>query len=1309
MTAVAAFQLTAATTQAAAPFMIGHAFKRGDVPVGQYLAIDLPNFSIVPLRTWNDGSLKHCAIIGRTPLTANVARQVNITRSASASPAGTPLTAASIAAAAPTASVQCGAYGTANLANLLASPKRTHISTKEMVECHYAAKVGTDASLYVTFHVRLYADGLMWVRAIVGNGYLNGTEKVRKDYIPTVTIGGVVVYNNGGATYIHSYTQRYDVTGWIGANPGVIPRHDTGYLNRTMLVPNYWKVGPTQAAIDAWIPFGNYTPGSNLNFTVGMGQGGAQNQIGLLPKWDAMYFTSQGHPTLFKAVVAHASAINSYGICYADTNTLDPARISDFPTWSYQGPGGSGQNDFATLKQDGVTQLGWEPAHFPSAGYLAYLLTADYYFIESSAYNALAVYLIPSSATGSGTARRIQGQNRGRAWAYRSISQVAAFYPDSAQSVFGDYKTWITTVFGQKKAQYVDGSTATSMWIGYEDFYSNRLYNSGSIAPNGTLCASNAPWEHHFNTSAVGHAYDLEPCDATGMANLLAFRNFVDAAPVWITGGTSLTEFNFGSANTYTVNIRTSRATTDVSNQVPVTDLIASDPGVIYKDTFSTSTTSVSNITTNTLNYDPVSGMPTNPTGYFGNLLPALAAAVDHGKAGAQASFNRFLNADNFVDLNVTANFANEPMWGIVPRNYVQPALLFTAVDVTAIVPTAGPSFVWDSLPLIPGAFVWDTYRGLGIPASDIPTGFNPPALLLNDVDSADPAGTEYRMDLAVPAGVTVNIGNRSDYEAFGPDGTYPTTQTVYKNGAGDTGAALIQIGTPSSTVSGVTVNPATATGSTTFTATVNGTGGPSPAVTWSRNGTAGTIDATTGAFIAPAATGSVQIITITATSVQDGTKSGSATATIAAAASTVSGVAVTPGTAAGAQNFSATVAGSFSPSQAVVWSSTAGTINSSGVFSPPPATTSVQSITVRATSVQDPTKSGTAIVTIGAIVVLPGSVVTSVSVTPTAANGATTFAATVLGSNSPSQAVTWSTTAGGISNAGVFAPPQQTFAAQMVTVTAISVQDPTKYATATVTIAAAAVPPASVVTGVAVLPTAINLGSGETEQFVAAVQGTNFPLQAVVWSVTGSGSITQSGLYTAPPSLGVLQYPIVVATSVQDPTKFGTTQVTVAANAPTQVAGTNLVGTAYISGGDGHGDNFTPLTVGTPGPRSASRTFVCTDPQTTPDTSNGVGTFFDMSNPAKPKGVKDPGATIDINFDWSKWLLDDGDGYASHKIVVSNGLQLVSTNQQAGVITGFVKGGTLNKLAKVTCHVVTNSTPPRVDERTIFLRIKDR
>lgn len=178
-------------------------------------------------------------------------------------------------------------------------------------------------------------------------------------------------------------------------------------------------------------------------------------------------------------------------------------------------------------------------------------------------------------------------------------------------------------------------------------------------------------------------------------------------------------------------------------------------------------------------------------------------------------------------------------------------------------------------------------------------------------------------------------------------------------------------------TVSSVTVSPATpsVTGGTTqqFSATVTGTNNPGQGVTWAAS--AGTISAG-GLFTAPAATASPQSITITATSMVDGTKSGSTTVTVPATGAppvTYTGVSVTPSTATvvglATQQFSATVSGTGAFSTTVTWSVDGagnGTINSSGLYTAPAAGVSARNVVVRATAANG-TTTGTAAVTIPA------------------------------------------------------------------------------------------------------------------------------------------------------------------------------------------------------------------------------------------------------------------------------------------------------------------------------------------------------
>src|SRR5579859_7288235 len=153
----------------------------------------------------------------------------------------------------------------------------------------------------------------------------------------------------------------------------------------------------------------------------------------------------------------------------------------------------------------------------------------------------------------------------------------------------------------------------------------------------------------------------------------------------------------------------------------------------------------------------------------------------------------------------------------------------------------------------------------------------------------------------------------------------------------------------------------------------------------------------------------------------------------------------------------------------------------------------------------------------------------------PTVDQGGTqTFTATVTGTNNT--AVTWSVQEGGvggsITSAGVYTAPQAAGSFQVI---ATSQADTTKSATATVTVPAVAV---------AVSPNAATVFAGATSPFTAMVTGTINV--AVTWAVqegAAGGSITGSGVYTAPQTIGTFH---VIATSQADTNKSATATITV-------------------------------------------------------------------------------------------------------------------------------------------------------------------
>ena len=186
-----------------------------------------------------------------------------------------------------------------------------------------------------------------------------------------------------------------------------------------------------------------------------------------------------------------------------------------------------------------------------------------------------------------------------------------------------------------------------------------------------------------------------------------------------------------------------------------------------------------------------------------------------------------------------------------------------------------------------------------------------------------------------------------------------------------------------------------------------------------------------------------------------------------------------------------------------------------------------------------------------------PTPISVSVTISPilatVAAGGTQQFSAVVQ--NTSNTAVTWqvngvtggNATVGAISSSGLYTAPGVVPNPATVTVTAVSQADATKSAAAQVTITAATT------VSVTISPTSATVAAGGTQQFSAVVQNTSNT--AVTWQVNGVtggnatvGTISSSGLYTAP---GVVPNPATVtvtAVSQADATKSAAAQVTIRA-----------------------------------------------------------------------------------------------------------------------------------------------------------------
>lgn len=243
----------------------------------------------------------------------------------------------------------------------------------------------------------------------------------------------------------------------------------------------------------------------------------------------------------------------------------------------------------------------------------------------------------------------------------------------------------------------------------------------------------------------------------------------------------------------------------------------------------------------------------------------------------------------------------------------------------------------------------------------------------------------------------------------------------------------------------------------------------------------------------------------------------------------TITSVSVMPSTSTlvvnQSQQFQATVTGTGNFSTQVQWSvndisggnSTYGTITGAGLYTAPAAVPGSGPVTIKATSTADSSKSGTASVTIGAENV---QVSVSPATTSVQLNAMQGFTATVTGTANTSVAWGVNNVMGGLSRTGVisqygmYTAPTELPLDNTVTITATSQEDPSRSASAQVTLLATA---GGITVTISPQSPNVTFDGTQTIQFTATVTGTSNT--GVNWSVdpyyANVGQIDSNGLFT--------------------------------------------------------------------------------------------------------------------------------------------------------------------------------------------------
>src|SRR5450755_1221792 len=191
------------------------------------------------------------------------------------------------------------------------------------------------------------------------------------------------------------------------------------------------------------------------------------------------------------------------------------------------------------------------------------------------------------------------------------------------------------------------------------------------------------------------------------------------------------------------------------------------------------------------------------------------------------------------------------------------------------------------------------------------------------------------------------------------------------------------------------------------------------------------------------------------------------------------------------------------------------GTISTAGVYQAPASITSASTVKIYAASPGHPVLSGT-------VTLLP---LVSISVAPTwisLTNGqSAAFSATVAGASNT--AVTWSTPSfGAMTSGGVYTVPMTLSSQQNLIVTATSVIDPSRTASATI----ALIPTITVTLN----PASTVLTGGQSTPLNGVVNGASNG--AINWSLSPQVGTVSNGIYTAPSPVGSAQTVTVTATS---------------------------------------------------------------------------------------------------------------------------------------------------------------------------------
>ncbi|WP_148045505.1 hypothetical protein [Salinisphaera orenii] len=667
----------------AAPLTFGQVFARGAVPENDSIHARVDD-RLLPTQVdakarWDDGSLRHAVISTRVAPSGNDTR-IDLARvEGDEDGAGSPLRIDALLASDFNARIEIKARGTRytvdarDLLNDITASSggcsdwgrqcKQWLSGPQVSEWIVGGPLegagGESSRLAAYFHIRAYADDngeieRARVDTVVENNWAYPDETRNAQYNVTLEVGDEEYRNNGLKHYRQA---RWHRVLWWNDDPGLYARIDTDYLQSTGAISQYADVEPTSGLLNSVRQ--SVAPMNNGDQTDYMPTTGAQAAIGPLPRWTSAYAVS-GDRRAFRWMLANDDAIGSYGVHYRDRETGRPLEITRHPyvtiaNRSYaQRAGSDYQRDLLPGCQgDCNNPYEFDISHHPSTGYVPYLVTGDFYYLEEMQFIASYVQLWANPEYRDykkGTLRGAQSQVRGQAWSLRSFSDAAFATPDD-----DPMKSYFTQIVDHVLDDYND------TFVDSDRSPLHVINNYGAVIypSDGRERVGIAPWQADFFTWAAGHAAEQRMPGADKLVGWLADFQ-IERMTGWQDDPTE--GYCWLEASTYSLQIRPNRGADDY-------DSLEEAYAANFPELVGTRCNSarmrlrMGNMEGTSYQTGEMVGYANSTTGFPANMQPGLAMAVDSDHPDAAAAWRIF------EDREVKPNYDNQPNFAVVPRS----------------------------------------------------------------------------------------------------------------------------------------------------------------------------------------------------------------------------------------------------------------------------------------------------------------------------------------------------------------------------------------------------------------------------------------------------------------------------------------------------------------------------------------------------------------------------------------------------------------------------------------------------------------